>query len=76
MKRRHRGKKINKYFDSNEEQLKPLCRNKVVDSCSSLGFLDTSAEGLPEDEILTYLAEIISDIYLKQVCMMKREIKE
>lgn len=64
---RHKGKKVsNQIFDSKEEQLKPLCRNKVADSCSSLGFLDTSADNVSDDMILEYLASIIADIYLDQ----------
>ena len=67
MKKRHKGSKIsNKIFDSKEEQLKPLCRNKVADSCSSLGFLDTSSDNVTEDIVLDYLARIIADIYLDQ----------
>lgn len=73
---RHKGKFRNQIFDSKEEQLKPLCRNKVADSCSSLDFLDTSAEGISEEEIFKYLAEIISSIYLKKICMKKKQEKK
>lgn len=67
MKMRHIGSKIStQIFDSKEEQLKPLCRNKVANSCSSLGFLDTCADNVTEDIILDYLAQIITEIYLYQ----------
>ena len=67
MKMRHKGStnSIN-IFDSKEEQLKPLCRNKVADSCSSLGFLNTSSDNVTDDMVLDYLASIIADIYLTQ----------
>jgi hypothetical protein len=64
---RHNGSNISEQiFDSKEEQLEPLCRNKVADSCSSLGFLDTSSDNVTEDMVLDYLARIIADIYLCQ----------
>lgn len=61
-----RYKNIDDIIDFKEEQRGRLSSNNVNVRCSSLDFLDTSAENVTEDMILDYLASIISDIYLKQ----------
>ena len=39
----------------------------------NLDFLDTSSENVTEDEILSYLASIIADVYLKEMDLDNKE---
>lgn len=55
-------------FESKEGEQTLLSSNESGVCSPSLDFLDTSAEGVSEDMILQYLAEIIGDIYLKSIC--------
>lgn len=52
--------------ESDEGERTLLCSNRGGMRSPSLDFLDTSAEDVSEEIILTYLASIISEIYLNQ----------
>jgi hypothetical protein len=58
---------VNDYAHSNGGERSVLCSNKGGIRSPSLDFLDTSAASVTEEQVLEYLAKIISDIYLKKV---------
>jgi hypothetical protein len=63
-----RAKISNYYEDFSEGEHSLLYSNKWGIGSPSLQFLDTGAEEVSEELILTYLAQIIISIHFKHLC--------
>lgn len=76
MKLDKRDKAILTDLDSNEGEQTLLSSNESGVCSPSLEFLDTSSENVSEDEVLQYLAEIVGDIYIKNLCSRHKPAKQ